>query len=129
MAIGRTIGEIMHSTAPVHRVIDTATGATLGTDAPLLHRPNASDTSVEAAYAVDSASLEERVLRIVRDAGDTGTTQDAVLDAMPDVSYPSGTARFSALLRKGLIYDTGERRIGRSGRKQRVLRAWEKDHG
>ncbi len=128
MTIGKTIGEIMQSTVLIRRTVDAVTGAVLGTDAPLLHRPNASDTSVEAAYAVDSASLEERVLRIVRDAGDTGMTQDAVLDAMPDVSYPSGTARFSALLRKGLIYDTGERRIGRSGRKQRVLRAWEPSH-
>jgi len=108
---------------------DPSTGSPLGTAPPLLHRREAGDTSVQAAYAVDSASLEERVLAAVRAAGSAGTTQDALIDALPDVSYPSLTARFSALLRKGLIYDTGERRDGRSGRKQRVLRAWEKDHG
>lgn len=60
-------------------------------------------------------------VRAIRAAGAHGTTQDALLDALPSMSYPTLTARFSALLRQGRIADTGERRLGRSGRAQRVL--------
>lgn len=120
-ALGKTIGEIMAATVPSKRIVDALSGAELGTDPALLHRADASDTSVEAAYSVETASVEDRVLREIRKAGESGTTQDALRDAMPDVSYPTLTARFSALLRKGLIADSGERRLGKSGRKQRVI--------
>lgn len=91
------------------------------TPAYMLHRHCAGDTSVAAAYAVDTDSAEDRVLRAIRAAGAHGTTQDALLDALPGMRYPTLTARFSALLRQGRIVDTGERRLGRSGRAQRVL--------
>lgn len=120
-ALGKTIGEIIASTARNERAIDALTGATIGTDAALLHRADASDTSVQAAYSVPTASLEARVLAEIRAAGRKGITQDELIDALPGVKYPSLTARFSALLRNGLIVDTGERREGRSGRNQRVL--------
>lgn len=120
-ALGKTIGEIIAGTARNERAIDALTGATIGTDAVLLHRADASDTSVQAAYSAPTASLEARVLAEIRAAGRNGITQDELINAMPDVKYPSLTARFSALLRNGLIVDTGERREGRSGRNQRVL--------
>ena len=100
--------------------------ATFGTSPHMLHRsfPTTPDTSVAAAHAVDSTRLEELVYTIVRSYPD-GCTQDDVL-ARPEVKgmpYSSVTARFSALIRKGLIEDSGRRRPGRSGRSQRVLRA------
>jgi hypothetical protein len=124
-ALGKTIGEIIAGTANNKRAIDALTGVVLGTDAPLLHRADAGDTSVQAAYSVDTSSVEEKVLVAIRAAGKAGTTQDALLEALPWITYPTLTARFSALLRKGLIIDTGDRALGKSGRKQRVIRATE----
>jgi len=79
---------------------------------------------------VDSTRLEELVYTIVRSYA-KGCTQDDVLARreVKGLPYSSVTARFSALLRKGLIEDTGERRPGRSGRSQRVLRASSKSVG
>lgn len=121
--LGKTIGEIIAGTANNSRAIDALTGKTLGTEPHMLHRQDASDTSVQAAYSIDTASIEERVLGVIRAAGMDGITQDGILDAMPGIGYPTVTARLPALLRKGLIIDTGKRRPGRSGRSQRVIRA------
>ena len=76
------------------------------TPAYMLHRHCAGDTSVAAAYAVDTDSAEDRVLRAIRAAGAPGTTQDALLDALPGMRYPTLTARFSALLRRARYSST-----------------------
>lgn len=117
MALGKTFGDLVGKTGG--RAFD----AIFGTPPHELHRRGAVDTSVSAAYAVDSAGLEARVLAVIAAAGEAGITQDGILDAMPDVGYPSVTARLPALIRKGLVVDTGIRRPGRSGRPQRVVRA------
>jgi hypothetical protein len=92
-----------------------------GTDPHTLHRAGGIETSEAAAYSIDSAGLEERVYQTVRGFGVLGCTQDDVLAKHPGAPYSSITARFSSLLRKNLIVDTGVRRPGQSGRKQRVV--------
>lgn len=53
-----------------------------------------------------------------------GATQDDVLGILtPKYPQSSVTARFSSLIDKGLVLDTGERRKSARGRAQRVLRA------
>jgi hypothetical protein len=53
-----------------------------------------------------------------------GATQDDV-ERIVRVKFPSAsvTPRFSALKRKGLVVETGEKRAGVSGRPQAVLKA------
>lgn len=92
-----------------------------GTDPHTLHRTDSIDTSVAAAYSVNTTKLEETVYQCIKAAGVMGCTQDDVLGKNPGAPYSSITARFSALLRKNLIVDTGTRRKGRSGRAQRVV--------
>ena len=120
-ALGKTMDQINAASPTGTRAMSALTG----TPPHMLHRRESGDTSVAAAHAVDSSKLEALVLRIVQSWGDHGCTQDNVLqhsdvEGMP---YSSVTARFAALIRKGLIEDTGKRRPGRSGRSQRVLRA------
>ena len=87
-----------------------------------LVRKEGTITSIEAAEAVDTTKLERIVYQVIASHPD-GCIQDEVLADLPDLAYSSVTARFSALLRKGYIKDTGETRKGRSGRNQRVLKA------
>lgn len=94
---------------------------TYGTDPHLLHRTDAIDTSIDAAYAVDTTELERLVHSTIKKAGPFGMIADDVLAAHPSYPYSSITARFSALIRKGLVERTGEKRRGRSGRNQRVM--------
>jgi DnaJ-class molecular chaperone len=96
---------------------------TFGTDPHLLHRVGDPDTSVEAAHAVDTTKLEAMVFNVIKRYGPNGCIQDDVLKHFRGYPYSSITARFRALLDKPLIEDAGERRVGNSGRKQRVLRA------
>ena len=129
-ALGTKLGKLLKDANESKHVIETMTGDLFGTSPHMLHRSDSPDTSVDAAHAVDSTRLEELVYTIVRSYA-KGCTQDDVL-ARREVNglpYSSVTARFSALLRKGLIEDTGERRPGRSGRSQRVLRASSKSAG
>jgi len=86
-----------------------------------LVRKNAPITSIEAAEAVDTTRLERLVYDVIACYPD-GCIQDDVLAELSYMPYSSVTARFSALLRKGYIEDTGETRTGKSGRKQRVLK-------
>lgn len=93
-----------------------------GTDAARLCRAESPDTSRAAAFAVDTTRLEAMVYEAVL-SFPVGCIQDDVLARFRDLPYSSVTARFRALLDKGLIVDTGDRRCGRSGRSQRVLMA------
>ena len=109
----------LHSTVTVTQ-IQTGFQFDFGTDPKKLHRTDAPDTSVKAAYSIDTAGLEQKVLAAIKKFP-RGCTQDEVLDLFPGYPYSSITARFRALLDKNLIKDTGERRPGYSGRSQRVL--------
>ena len=94
-----------------------------GTPAKMLARTQDPDTSKEAAAAVDSTHLESMVLDAIKKFGAQGAIADDILKIFPSFPYSSITARFSALIRKGFVSDTGERRPGKSGRGQRVMRA------
>lgn len=87
-----------------------------------LVRRDAPETSQQAAQAVDTAKLEEIVYEAIRSFGVKGCISDEVRSMYPHLPYSSVTARYKALLDKGLIEETGERRSGQSGRSQRVLR-------
>jgi hypothetical protein len=79
------------------------------------------ETSREAFESVDVSELERRVLAAIERFGVAGCISDEVQDMLPLLAYSSVTARFRALLDKGLVVDTGARRPGRSGRRQRVM--------
>ena len=93
------------------------------TPSKFLYRLEAPDTSVTAAASTDVTRLEAMVLDAIRQAGDQGMTADELLALFPNHSYSSITARPASLKRKRLICDSGERRTGRSGRSQAVLKA------
>lgn len=87
-----------------------------------LHRKDALDTSKAAAYAVNVTKMEGVVLNAVETFHD-GCYQDQVLDYLKGsgFEYSNITPRFSALIEKGLIVDTGRRVKGKQGRMQRVI--------
>jgi hypothetical protein len=93
------------------------------THTEMIHRHHASDTSIEAAESIDTTRLEQMILDDIELSGIWGMTQDDLLRMHPRLSYSSITSRPAALKRKGLIYDSGERRLGKSGRRQAVLKA------
>lgn len=92
-----------------------------GTSIHQLVRRDDPVTSYEAAERVDTQKMEQIVLEAIKAFPD-GCIADQVLDALPQYSYSSVTARFSALLRKDHIDIIGTR-PGRSGRQQRIMRA------
>jgi hypothetical protein len=94
-----------------------------GTDPRKLVRTNAPDTSIEAAASVDTPALEWIVYKAIRSYGQHGCISDQLLTMFNTYPYSSITARYRALLDKNYIEDTGERRPGKSGRNQRVMRA------
>lgn len=94
-----------------------------GTDAVLLVRAGAVDTSVAAADTVNTTHLERMVHVAIHEFGESGCIGDQLVMKFDGFPYSSITARFRALLDRGLIVDTLERRPGRSGRKQRVMRS------
>lgn len=94
-----------------------------GTEAHKLARRDNPDTSKAAAQSIDTTALERMVHRAIAGHGAAGCIADDVLDQFRDHAYSSITARFSALERKGLIACGPEKRKGRSGRGQRVMRS------
>ncbi len=92
-----------------------------GTSVHQLVRRDDPVTSYEAAERVDTQKMEKIVLEAIK-AFPEGCIADQVLDSLPQYSYSSVTARFSALLRKDHIEIIGTR-PGKSGRQQRIMRA------
>jgi len=92
-----------------------------GTEAFKLVRKEDPSTSHEAAKGVDTTKLEQIVYEAIQ-SFPNGCISDEVLDALPDYRYSSITPRYKALLQKGFIEITGTK-DGRSGKKQRVMRA------
>ena len=82
-----------------------------------------SNTSEEALDSVDISRLEKMILEDIELSGVWGMIQDDLLRMHPGYSYSSVTARPASLKKKGLIFDSGERRAGQSGRRQAVLKA------
>lgn len=94
-----------------------------GTHPKKLVRRKDPDTSHEAAEKVDTTKLEGMVYERIKMYGDAGCISDQILNEFPNLPYSSITARYRALMDKGLIEDTGKRMPGRSGRQQRVMKA------
>lgn len=90
-----------------------------------LHRKDGPDTSQEAAEHLNVSGMELEVLNVIAEY-DNGVISDTVVHRFGAERYATVTARYKALMEKGLIEDTGERRTGMSGRKQRVMRATKK---
>ena len=92
-----------------------------GTEAFRLVRKEDPITSHEAAQGVDTTKLEQIVYEAIK-GFPNGCISDEVLETLPDYRYSSITPRYRALLDKGFIEITGTK-DGRSGKKQRIMRA------
>jgi hypothetical protein len=92
-------------------------------------RRDAPDTSIEAAESLDVTRLENLVLGVISSFPD-GCISDEVRRVCEEKhqlnNYSSVTARYKSLAEKGLIFYTGEKRRGDSGRNMRVMIAKEK---
>ena len=80
-----------------------------------------SDTSKAAAgtMVLVVGSLRFEVLRFIRSEGELGATCDAIECAL-DMRHQTASARVNELRNGGFIFDSGERRNTRSGRKATV---------
>ena len=87
-----------------------------------LARHDSPDTSKAAASLVSLTKLEAMVLDAIASYGPPGCISDEIRRKYPTIPYSSITARFAALMDRGLIEDTGQRRKGGSSRMQRVVR-------
>ena len=92
-----------------------------GTPAFKLARRKDPVTSHQAAQVVDTPKLEQMVYEAIKSFPD-GCISDEILQMYPQYPYSSITARYRALLDKGLIEVSGVKR-GRFGRNQRVMKA------
>ena len=95
---------------------------TFGTDPTFLVRTTDIDTSHEAAETVDTTAMETLVYNVVKQFPN-GCTGDEVLMKLRAYRVDTISPRYAALIRKGLVIDTGERRPGLAGRNQRVMKA------
>ena len=93
-----------------------------GTLPKFLMRRDAVETSKESAVRVDSQTLEKLVYEVIRSHPE-GCISDQVLAQLHNLPYGSVTARYAALKRKKLIYTTDEKRNGKAGRPQYVMKA------
>ena len=95
-----------------------------GTHPKKLVRTDDPDTSHAAANSVDTSQLESMVYEVISKYPD-GCIADDVERELAHLRSHSITPRFAPLMRKGFIFDTGERRIASSGRSQRVVKVTE----
>ena len=91
-----------------------------GTPAFKLVRKEDPTTSHEAAQVVDTTKLESLVYEAIKGFPE-GCISDQVLELFPQYPYSSITARYKSLLDKGFIEIVGVK-VGRSGRKQRLMK-------
>ena len=91
-----------------------------GTPVHQLVRRDDPATSYGAAEKIDTQKMEQVVLEAIKGFPE-GCIADQVLEALPQYSYSTVTARFSSLLRKDHIEIIGSR-PGKSGRQQRIMR-------
>jgi hypothetical protein len=92
-----------------------------GTPVYKLYRREDPTTSHQAAQAVDTTKLETLVYEAIKGFPD-GCISDEILEMYPNYPYSSITARYRALLDKGLIEVSGVRR-GKFGRNQRIMKS------
>jgi hypothetical protein len=92
-----------------------------GTEPKFMVRTTDPITSYEAAVLVDSTKLEQMVYEVIA-KHPNGCIADDVEAELSHIRSHSITPRFSQLIRKGFIEDTGEKRKALSGRYQRVVK-------
>ena len=85
-----------------------------------LFRKTDPETSEQAAESVPVMRLENLVYEAIKGSMD-GLTPEQI-ENLTGLRSGSVTPRIAPLIRKGYIYDTGERRKASSGRSQRVLK-------
>ncbi len=95
-----------------------------GTHPKKLVRTNDPDTSHAAAASVNTTDLERMVYEAICKY-QNGCIVDDVERELAPLRSNSITPRFAPLIRKGFIFDTGERRKASSGRSQRVVKVTE----
>ena len=78
------------------------------------------DTSKAAAASLDPTKLESEVLDVIKSFGDAGCISDQVELKLSHIKCSSLTPRYAGLVKKGLIQDSGQRRVARSKRQQIV---------
>lgn len=93
-----------------------------GTDPIELYRAEDPDTSAEAAHSVDTTKMEKMIHEAINAHGSNGCIAADLLAKYHYLPYSTVTARFAALERKGCIICGPDKRIGPSGRSQRVMR-------
>jgi len=93
-----------------------------GTEPKFLVRATDPITSYEAAVTVNTTKTEELVYEAIAKYPN-GCISDDLEKDLPNIHSRSITPRFAPLIRKGFIEDTGEKRKGKSGRYQRVMKA------
>lgn len=102
-------------------MIKSLFSAIFGSEPKFMVRASDPITSIEAAEQVDSSKLESMVYEVIA-KHPNGCTSDEVMAHFPAHGVQTITPRYAPLIRKGLIEDTGEKRMGKSGKFQRVLR-------
>ena len=88
-------------------------------------RNSDASTSYKAADKVDTAKLEGMVYEVIKRYPE-GCIMDDVIAALPQVREHSIQPRFAPLIRKGFVIDTGDKREGKSGRLQRIIKVSDK---
>jgi hypothetical protein len=83
-------------------------------------------TSHIAGALVDTNKLESLVYEVVK-RYPKGCILDEVISALPHIREHSIQPRFAPLIRKGFLVDTGQKRFGRAGRLQRIVKIKEKN--
>jgi hypothetical protein len=78
------------------------------------------DTSKAAAASLDPTKLEAEVLDAIKSFGIEGCISDQIEAKLSHIKGSSVTPRYRGLTKKGLIQDSGERRVALSGKKQIV---------
>ena len=78
------------------------------------------DTSKAAAALLDPTKLEGEVLAAIKSFGTNGCISDQIEAKLSHIKCSSVTPRYAKLNQKGLIRDSGERRVALSGRQQIV---------
>lgn len=91
-----------------------------GTPLHKLVRRDGPDTSLAAAASVNTTKSERAVYELVVAAGEHGITNSEVAAALNKLSNAT-SPRWTALIEKELVIDSGRRRKNPQGRDERVM--------
>lgn len=80
-------------------------------------------TSHEAARKFRVEHLREKMLQLIQAGGENGVIWDDLRDGFDGVQETSLSPRIKELETAGLVYRNGDKRVGRSGTRQLVIRA------